>query len=107
VSIAAPVFLHRRGALTPFPVVVSVLATGTIGYVFYKNLVPVPPAPYNTFPYIFLGWILIGLAWYLALKARAPERAARLGTFQEQEDADLEARIAAEIAGRREGAGAA
>jgi amino acid transporter len=97
VSIAAPFFLRRRKALTPFAVAVSVLATATIGYVFYKNLVPVPPSPYDTFPYIFGAWIVIGLAWYLVLKARDPERAARLGTFQDQEGADLEARIAAEI----------
>lgn len=107
VSIAAPVFLHRRKALTPPSVVVSVLATATIGYVFYKNLVPVPPSPYNTFPYIFGAWILIGLAWYLVLKARAPERAARLGTFQDQEGADLEARIAAEVVAGTEGTGQA
>lgn len=97
VSIAAPVFLHRRQALTPLPVIVSVLATLTIGYVVYKNLIPVPPSPYNTFPYIFLAWIVIGLAWYLTLKVRDPERAARLGTYQEQETGDLETRIAAEI----------
>jgi hypothetical protein len=86
---------------------VSVLATATIGYVFYKNLVPVPPSPYNTFPYIFLAWILIGLAWYLVLKVRDPERAARLGTFQDQEGTDLEARIAVELAPFPEGAGQA
>lgn len=106
-SIAAPVFLRRRGALTPFSVAVSVLATATIGYVFYKNLVPVPPSPYDTFPYIFLAWILIGLGWYLVLKARDPERAAQLGTFQDQEGADLEARIAAEVTTGTKGAGRA
>jgi amino acid transporter len=56
-----------------------------------------PPGPYNTFPYIFLAWIVIGLAWYLALKVRDPARAARLGTLQERETADLESRIAAEL----------
>ncbi len=97
VALAAPFFLARRKALTPLPVIVSVLATVAIGYVIYKNLVPVPAAPYNYFPYVFLAWILIGLGWYLALKVRDPARAAQLGTFQEQEEADLESRIAAEI----------
>ncbi len=99
VAIAAPVFLARRGALTPLPVVVSILATAAIGYVIYKNLVPVPASPYNTFPYIFLAWIVIGLGWYLILKFRDPQRAAQLGTFQEQEAADLESHIAAEVSG--------
>jgi amino acid transporter len=99
VAISAPVFLARRSELTPLPVLVSILATVAIGYVIYKNLVPVPASPYNTFPYIFLGWIVIGLAWYLVLKFRDPVRAAKLGTFQEQEGADLESRISAEITG--------
>ena len=97
VSIAVPFFLGRRKVLTPLPVIVSVLATAAIGYVVYKTLVPVPAGPYNTFPYIFLAWVLIGLAWYLALKVRNPTRAARLGTLQELETADLESRIAAEL----------
>jgi amino acid transporter len=97
VSIAAPIFLARRQALTPLPVVVAVLATVAIGYVIFKNLVPVPPAPYSVFPYIFLGWIVIGVAWYLVLKARDPERAARLGTLAEDDTADLESRIATEL----------
>jgi len=84
-------------ALTPLPVIVSVLATAAIGYVLYKTLVPVPPGPYSTFPYIFLAWVVIGLAWYLVLKVRNPARAARLGTLQELETADLESRIAAEL----------
>jgi amino acid transporter len=98
VSVAVPFFLARRKALTPLPVIVTVLATAAIGYVLYKTLIPVPPGPYDTFPYIFLAWVVIGLAWYLALKLRNPARAAQLGTLQELETADLESRIAAELA---------
>jgi amino acid transporter len=97
VAISAPIFLARRKVLTPLPVVVSVLAAAAIVYVIYKNVVPVPAAPYNYFPYVFLAWVVVGLAWYLALKVRNPARAAQLGTFQEQEEADLESRIAAEV----------
>jgi len=97
VSIAAPFFLARRKVLNPLPVIVTVLATAAIGYVLYKTLVPVPPGPYNTFPYIFAGWIVLGLAWYLVLKVRDPARAARLGSLQELETADLESHIAAEL----------
>lgn len=98
VAISAPIFLHRRNALSAWPVIVSVLTTLTIGYVIYKNLIPVPPGPYNLFPYIFTAWIVIGLAWYFVVKVRNPERAARLGSLTDQESADLEARIAAELA---------
>jgi hypothetical protein len=58
---------------------------------------PGPAGPYNTFPYIFAGWIVLGLAWYLVLKVRDPARAARLGSLQELETADLESHIAAEL----------
>jgi amino acid transporter len=104
VSIAAPIFLARRKALTPLPVIVAMLATAAIAYVIFKNLVPVPPAPYNIFPYLFLGWIAVGLAWYLVVKARDPARAARLGTLAELDTADLESRIAAELSASHGGA---
>ena len=100
VSIAAPVFLARRHALTPLPVLISALATACIGYVVYKNLIPVPPSPYKIFPYLFAAWILIGLGWYLILKARDPARAARLGSLYDQEPGELEGRIAAELTDR-------
>ena len=99
VAISAPIFLARRKVLTPLPVVVSVLATAAIVYVIYKNVVPVPAAPYNYFPYVFLAWVVVGLAWYLALKVRNPARAAQLGTFQEQEEADLRAGLPRRSAG--------
>ena len=37
------------------------------------------------------------MAWYLTVKIRDPQRAARLGTLAEQDAADLESRIAAEL----------
>lgn len=33
-----------------------------IAYVLYRNVWPIPNAPYNTFPYIVAGWGIIGLA---------------------------------------------
>jgi len=34
----------------------------------------VPPAPVNYFPYIFLGYLLIGVIRVVALRIQAPER---------------------------------
>ena len=31
-------------------------------YVLYRNLVPAPAFPFNLFPYIVLGWLVLGLA---------------------------------------------
>jgi hypothetical protein len=32
-----------------------------LGYTFYSNVVPVPPAPARWFPYIVLAWVLVGI----------------------------------------------
>jgi amino acid transporter len=42
-----------------------VLPVGGIGfaiYTLYKNVWPVPPYPFDIFPYIVAGWLAIGLA---------------------------------------------
>jgi amino acid transporter len=82
VAIATPLWL------TAWHVLVSVLATAGIGYVIYKNLVPVPPTPYNVLPYVFAGLIAVGLAWYLYLRLYRPEVARRVGTIQTLSEAE-------------------
>jgi amino acid transporter len=70
-NVAAVRRLDRRShavALVP--------AAGTLiaGYVLYRNVWPVPPAPYRWFPYAVLGWLLVGAALTLlvpGLVARA------------------------------------
>ena len=78
------------------PVIVSVLAAAASVTSFTRRSSR-SAGPLNIFLYIFLAWVVIGLAWYLVLKVRKPARAARLGTLQELETADLESRIAAEL----------
>ena len=38
------------------------------------SVYPVPPAPVNYFPYIFMGYLTIGIIRVIALKIQAPER---------------------------------
>jgi amino acid transporter len=83
ISIATPLWLRRSGQLTAGAVVTGVLAAGAMVYVVYKNLVPPPPSPYNLLPSIYLGLLLVGLAFYAALRVRDPERARAIGTEQE------------------------
>ncbi len=45
------------------------------------SVYPVPPAPVNYFPYIFLGYLVIGLIRVIALRIQAPER---LNAIREQ-----------------------
>jgi hypothetical protein len=47
-------------------------------------LFPVPAAPYNVFPYLFLLYLVVGGGWFLILRLRNPD------ILQEMED-DIEA----------------
>jgi len=43
-------------------------------YVLYRNLVPAPAFPFDVFPYIVAGWLVVGLTIALAV----PEVARRI-----------------------------
>jgi len=61
-NLGAMKFLHleRREAL--WRVIIPILALAALVYTLYKNLWPRPPHPYNLFPYIVGGWLLLGIA---------------------------------------------
>jgi amino acid transporter len=94
VAIATPLWLRKIKALSAGAVIVSTLATIGIGYVIYKNLVPVPDGFYKFLPYVFLALVTVGLARYLHLRATQPEIAARVGSIQTLSEAEQE-RLAA------------
>ena len=85
VSIAAPRYLAREHQLRPQHVLYSVLAilfmvapvlgsTGlppSLGEL--SKLFPVPAAPYNVFPWLFLLYLVVGGGWFLILRLRSPE----------------------------------
>jgi amino acid transporter len=83
-AISLPVFLRRREELTGASVVLAVIVVLALLYVFFKNVVPVPPSPYNLLPWIFLGALVLGLAWYLTVRVRTPEVAAEVGSTEEE-----------------------
>ena len=79
VSIAAPVYLYRLGKLRPMDVLFSMLGVGfmmipvvgTIG-IPGSSLFPVPEAPYNTFPYLFMLYLAVGCGWFFIQRLRFP-----------------------------------
>ncbi|MFB2894564.1 APC family permease [Aerosakkonemataceae cyanobacterium BLCC-F50] len=80
ISIAAPVYLRNIGQLRPINVVVSVLAIGfmaipVLGSVGIpgSTLFPVPEAPYNAFPYLFLLYLVATCGWFIMQRFRSPE----------------------------------
>lgn len=74
-----------RGLQPAIPVIAMVL----LGYTFYSNVIPVPPAPGRWFPYIVLAWVLAGVVIALSRPAlmrriytelATPETDERVGT---------------------------
>jgi amino acid transporter len=57
-------------------IVIPVIAILILGYVFWKNVSPVPAYPFNVFPYLVLVWLVVGFAIVLFV----PGLARRIGT---------------------------
>lgn len=83
-AISLPFFLRKRGESNPLSTLLTVVVAAALLYVFYKNVYPVPPYPYNLFPWIFLGLLALGLAWLLAVRVRRPQVLEEIGTFEEE-----------------------
>jgi amino acid transporter len=76
ITIAAPVYLKAIGQLRAGNVAVAacsllLLAIPTVGSVY-----PVPDAPVNLFPYMFVAYLAVGLIWILAFYRKRPDAAA-------------------------------
>lgn len=70
ISIAAPVYLHRRGELRPGHVVMTVMAVLCLLVPAIGSYYPVPSMPVASFPFIFLAYMAVGGSW-LYLRSRS------------------------------------
>jgi len=80
ISIAAPIYLrkigqfrHRDGIIAGLSVGFMILPVlGSVG-VPGSNLFPIPEAPYNIFPYLFLLYLLLTCGWFVVQRMRSPK----------------------------------
>ncbi|MDQ2817586.1 MAG: APC family permease [Candidatus Eremiobacteraeota bacterium] len=72
VSIAAPLYLRRRGELNPTAAAAGVLAVGALIIPIVGSVYPVPATPYNDLPYVFLGLLALGTARFVYLRLFEP-----------------------------------
>jgi amino acid transporter len=72
-SFAAPVFLKKIGEVTTGDKVMGGLGCLLMVLSLAGSIYPVPPAPYNLFPYFFLVYMLLGVSWFYILKVRVPQ----------------------------------
>jgi amino acid transporter len=66
VTFALPFYLKIKQHLTPPLLLLSIVATAAMVLALVGTLYPVPAAPYNWLPYLYLGYLLAGLIWFAA-----------------------------------------
>jgi amino acid transporter len=83
ISLTAPVDMYRGGVLKASHVIIGALGVFLMGFVIYASLVPYPGAPFNVLPPVFAGYMIIGLIWFLILKAKSPQVLASIANDME------------------------
>jgi len=78
ICLSAPCYLKKIGELKAGGIALSVAGLGLLCIPAVGSVYPVPPAPVNYFPYIFGGYLLIGLFRAVAYKIRDPKSLARI-----------------------------
>jgi amino acid transporter len=63
-AIALPIYLKRNHHLTLATLAISTAAIIAMILALAGTLYPVPPSPYNWLPYVYLTYILAGIAWH-------------------------------------------
>jgi amino acid transporter len=72
-SVAAPIFLKRLNIVTTMDIVLGALGAIAMVLAFIGSVIPVPPYPYNFFPYGFVVYMVIGVLWFLVLRNKMPQ----------------------------------
>jgi amino acid transporter len=72
ISIAAPVYLKKKGELRPRNVVITVVACICLLVPTIGSFYPVPSWPVDLFPYLFLAYMLVGAGWLFFVNKRQP-----------------------------------
>ncbi|HEY0798919.1 MAG TPA: APC family permease, partial [Candidatus Baltobacteraceae bacterium] len=73
IAIAAPVWLAKRGELTPGAIVIAVLAELFLITPIVGSFYPAPAPPVNFFPYVFALYLMIGVAWLFYQKSKSSD----------------------------------
>jgi amino acid transporter len=71
-TLAAPAYLRQLGELRPHHVATAAAAVVLLMIPAVGSVWPVPPAPVMYFPYIFLAYLAVGIAWVLIFYGRQP-----------------------------------
>jgi amino acid transporter len=64
VALALPFYLRRQAQLSTAALILAIAAGLAMLLAMAGTLYPVPDAPYNYLPYIYLAYLAAGLAWF-------------------------------------------
>jgi amino acid transporter len=70
ISVAAPVYLAKRREMRPRDLIIAILACLCLLVPTIGSFYPPPPYPVNIFPYIFVGYLVLGGAWLFTVSRR-------------------------------------
>jgi amino acid transporter len=73
ISISAPVYLYREKELKKRHIVLSVVTVLILLIPIVGSVYPLPAYPYGLFPFIFVGWLVLGAIWFGIKRSRSPE----------------------------------
>jgi len=73
VAITASVDMYKAGQLQAWHIICTVIGAGVMAFVIYSSIVPWPAAPDQYLPQVFIAYAVIGLVWFLILKAKNPQ----------------------------------
>jgi amino acid transporter len=87
IAIAAPIYLYKINQLRLKDIICSLVAIGfmlipllgSIG-IPGNSMFPVPEAPYNLFPYLFLTYLAIACGWFVIQRVKSPKLAKKMVT---------------------------
>jgi amino acid transporter len=72
VTVAAPVYLKALGEIRPPHLAMTGAAILLLCIPAVGTVYPLPPAPVLYFPYVFLVYMAVGVAWILTFYGREP-----------------------------------
>jgi amino acid transporter len=73
-AIALPIYLKRNHHLTNRTLLLSIATTLAMLLALAGTLYPVPERPYNWLPYVYLAYILCGMAWFTISIRKQPTK---------------------------------
>jgi len=72
ITVAAPVYLKSLGQLRSIDVFGCIASLVLLAVPAVGSVYPIPPAPVMYFPYLYLAYLAIGIAWILSFHRRQP-----------------------------------